>query len=261
MRIALVLGALIFSALLFAASAAEVLPPRPDRYVNDYAGVLNKAKAHQLNEELAQFERQTSNQIVVAIYPKMQTDSSIEDYCVRIAHAWGIGQKEHKNGAILFVFVQNHKMRIEVGYGLEGALTDMLSHQIIANEIAPRFKAGDYTGGITAGVHAMMAATKGEYKGTGKTVAETEGKGGESGGIGWIFAAIIFILFLAFIRAIRRGTAFIGGGGGPVIFGGGAPYDGGGWSGGGGDSGGGSSDSGMSGGGGDFGGGGASGDW
>jgi len=100
--------------------AAEVIPPKPEKYFNDYAHVASSATVTELNQRLEQFERDTSSQIVVAVYPKMQSDSSIEDYTVRVAQSWGIGQKGKDNGAVLFVFVQDRKMYIQVGYGLEG---------------------------------------------------------------------------------------------------------------------------------------------
>jgi uncharacterized protein len=156
---------LIFSLVLFftgVARAGEVIPPPPAAYFNDYADVVSASTAEQLNQELEQFERDTSNQIVVAIYPKMQSDSSIEDYTVRVAESWKVGQKLKKNGAVLFVFIQDHKLYIQVGYGLEGALPDALCKQIIDTEITPHFKQGDYDAGLTAGVNAILAATKGE---------------------------------------------------------------------------------------------------
>src|SRR5262245_32838608 len=103
------------------AHAAEVIPPKPDRYFNDYAGVVSKEAALRFNEQLAQFERQTSDQVVVAVFPKMQSDSDIADYAQRVAQAWGVGQKQRRNGVVLFVFVQDRKVSIQVGYGLEGA--------------------------------------------------------------------------------------------------------------------------------------------
>ena len=116
LALALVLGAGL--------RAAEVIPPRPAHYFNDYAGIVSPAVAGQLNQQLEQFERDTSNQILVAIYPRMQSDSSVEDYTVRVAQAWGVGQKGRNNGAVLFVFMQEHQIFIQVGYGLEGALPD-----------------------------------------------------------------------------------------------------------------------------------------
>src|SRR5580700_1872971 len=97
---------LLFAALLPAlAMAAEVIPKVPERYFNDYANVVSTATATELNQKIEQFERDASSQIVVAVYPKMESDSSIEDYTVRVAQSWGVGQKEKKNGIVLFVFV------------------------------------------------------------------------------------------------------------------------------------------------------------
>ena len=253
-------GLLLLMALAFwttGALAAEVIPPAPKAFFNDNAGVTRPGTARQLNAELAQFERDTSNQIVVAIYPKMQSDSSIEDYTVRVAQAWHVGQKGRNNGAVLFVFKDDRKMFIQVGYGLEGALTDYLCSQIINNELKPRFRAGDFDGGLTAAVHAMMAAAKGEYKGTGKTVAERNA--GQQPDKGFAFVFILFLFFIMFVifRSIKGsgGSGFTGGsGGGPIIFGGGGGSGGGG-------GGGGFGGGGFSGGGGSFGGGGSGGSW
>ena len=102
-----------FVVALFAVAhghAAEVMPPKPAGYFNDNAGVVSKEAALQFNEQLAQFERETSNQIVVAVFRKMETDSSIEDYTQRIAQSWGVGQADRRNGAVLFVFVEDRKM-------------------------------------------------------------------------------------------------------------------------------------------------------
>ncbi len=101
----------------FRGPAAEVIPPAPEHYFNDYAHATSPATAERLNRELEDFEKQTSSQLLVAVYPKMQSDSSIEDYTIRVARAWKVGQAGKNNGAILFVFVQDHKMFIQVGYG------------------------------------------------------------------------------------------------------------------------------------------------
>lgn len=237
----------------FTVLAAEVIPQAPPRYFNDYANVVSPQVASQLNQTLEDFERATSDQIVVAVYPKMQSDSSIEDYTVRVAREWRVGQKVKNNGAVLFVFIQDRKMFLQVGYGLEGALPDALSKQIIDEQIVPRFKAGDYDGGLTAGVQAIMAATKGEYHGTGRTVAESQNT--------WpgmlvfiVFAGFfIFIMILSIVQSARRGWHYSSGGwGGGWVSGG--SWGGGGFSGGGGGGG-------FSGGGGSFGGGGAGGSW
>src|SRR6185437_11668938 len=132
--------------------AAEVIPPAPAQYFNDYAHVVSPDIAAGLNQKLENFERESSDQILVAIYPKMESDSSIDDYTVRVARSWKVGQKAKNNGAVLFVFVQDHKMFIQVGYGLEGVLPDALCKRIIDEQISPRFRAGDFNGGLSAGV-------------------------------------------------------------------------------------------------------------
>ena len=198
----------LFAALLpTLAMAAEVMPPKPDAYFNDYAHVASSATATELNQKLEQFERDTSSQILVAVYPKMESDSSIEDYTVRVAQSWGIGQKGKDNGAVLFVFVQDHKMYIQVGYGLEGALPDGLAKQIIENELKPHFRDGDFDGGLRAGVSAILQATKGEYKGTGRTAAGRSRQTISPNAI-WIALVIIFIL-TRFIRySFGGGTVY-----------------------------------------------------
>lgn len=243
---------------LLCAAGAEKLPPPPARYFNDYAGVVSADTAATLDEKLRQFERDTSNQILVAVFPKMETESSIEDFTVRIAQSWKVGQKEQRNGAVLFVFVAERKMFLQVGYGLEGTLPDAMAKRIIENEIKPHFRAGNYDAGLAAGVEAIFKATRGEYRGTGRIAADAR-----SGGGGWLVPLILigFLLLPILFSRRKRGTVFNrqgrrGGGwlffpsGGGLSGGGG----GGGWSGGGGGGG-------FSGGGGSFGGGGAGGSW
>jgi hypothetical protein len=150
----------------------ETLPPKPDRYFNDYVGVISNEAAQRFNAQLAQFERETSNQVVVAVFPKMQSDSDIADYTQRVAQAWGVGQKERRNGVVLFVFIQDRKMFIQVGYGLEGALPNVAAFDITERHIKPLFRAGNYEAGLGTGIDLICKATRWEYKGSGKTVAE-----------------------------------------------------------------------------------------
>ena len=237
-----------------------MIPPSPAHYFNDYAAVVSPAVANNLNRELEDFEKSTSSQLVVAIFPTMQTNSSIEDYAQRIFQAWKPGQKKVNNGAILLVFVKEHKMRIQTGYGLEGAMPDVICKRIIDDEIAPHLRANDFNAGMTAGVHAMMQAAQGEYKGTGRTVHQQQrgGRRDDGGGISWVVILLFFIIYIVIQLRRSRGTYMSSGGGTTYTtwgsgWGGGG--GGGGWSSGGGDSGG------FSGGGGDSGGGGASGSW
>jgi uncharacterized protein len=233
--------------------AAEVIPPKPDRYFNDYAGVVSMEAAQRFNEQLAQFERETSNQVVVTVFPKMQSDSDIADYTQRVAQAWAVGQKERRNGVVLFVFIQDRKMFIQVGYGLEGALPDITAFDITEYHIKPLFRNGNYEGGLATGIDLICKAIRGEYKGSGKTVAERHHGGGGASGL------LPFIIFVAVLIIISRVMRRLGGYNyssrrdGPVFF----PIGGGGgWS-----SGGGGGLSGFSGGGGSFGGGGAGSSW
>ncbi len=147
------------------AVAGEVIPPAPARHFNDYAHVASDETARLLDAQLAQFERDTTAQFVVAIFPKMQSDASVNDYSLRIANAWKIGQKGKDNGLLLVVFIQDHKMRIETGRGFERIVTDAICQKIIDEQITPRFRKGDFDGGLTAAVNALIAATRGEYKG------------------------------------------------------------------------------------------------
>ncbi len=253
-------------------SAAERIPPAPARYFNDYAGVVSRHVADQLNARLEQFERESSNQLLVALYPRMESDSSIEDYTVRVAQAWRAGQQGKNNGAVLFAFMQEHKLYLQVGYGLEPVLPDATAKRIIEREIVPRFRAGDIDGGMNAAVNAMIAATKGEYKGTGRTRAEGLNPGRlAAGGLTLIpillFLGVPILLVFLFIRQVLRqpttlfnprrrginpGTSWwLGSGSGG---GSGGGFGGGGFGGFGGGGG-------FSGGGGSFGGGGAGGSW
>jgi uncharacterized protein len=244
---------LFFSLLVGRARAAEVIPSAPRDHFNDYAGVVSTATARQLDAELTQFERDTSNQIVVAIYPHMQSDSSIEDYTVRVAQAWHVGQAERKNGAVLFIFSQDRKLFVQVGYGLEGVLPDALCKRIIENEITPRFRNGDFDGGVQAGVHALLAATRGEYRGTGRTAADRTRRNSDSGIPPVLFLPIIIaIILISVVRRVFRGSTYYSRMGRVTPW-----ISTGSWGGGSSGGGGGS----FSGGGGSFGGGGAGGSW
>lgn len=278
--------------LAFASSALALDVPRLTGHVNDYAEMLSPQARQELEARLTAFERSDSTQIVVLTIPTLGGDP-LEEYSIKVAEAWRIGQKGVDNGAILLVAKQERKIRIEVGRGLEGKLTDLVSGRIIRGDMAPLFKSGDFGGGIAAGVTSIMAVVKGEYKATPRDLTQKRKSappiftlvifllvacvflgsisrplGGLAGAIG--FPLIAFLVFpgLALLLMVGLGVAgfaigllltflFGSGGGGGGFFGG--PFIGGGF--GGGFGGGGDSGGGFSGGGGDFGGGGASGDW
>src|SRR6266545_1917373 len=158
------LALLLLTALAGPAAAALPIPPPPDRRVNDFAGVLPAAERERLEEKLRSRERESSNQIVVAIFRSLDGES-LEDYSIRLAQAWRIGQKGLDNGVIFLIFLDDRKMRLEVGYGLESRLTDALSSQILRDAVAPRFREGKVGDGIAAGLDAIHQAIAGTYAG------------------------------------------------------------------------------------------------
>jgi uncharacterized protein len=244
------------------ALAADPLPPKPARYVEDKAGLLNAQTRDAINAKLEAFERETSSQVLVAIFPKVPPDYAMEDFTQRTAESWGVGQKATDNGAVFFIFPQDRKMRIEVGYGLEGAIPDATAKAILDNEVTPAFRSGNFEAGVTRGVDSILAAARGEYKGTGRTNADSGSDDAEWDGLfplSILFLAAFFLLRIwansgtSYDRRGRKRKSswndfFSGSSGG---FGGGG-FGGRSSSGGGG---------GFSGGGGGFGGGGASGGW
>jgi uncharacterized protein len=234
------------------ALAADPLPAKPAQFVSDRAGILSPQAIATLNSRLEAFERDTSSQVIVATFPKVPDGYVMEDFAQRTAEAWGIGQKKDDNGVALFIFPNDRKTRIEVGYGLEGALPDITAKRIIENEMLPAFRTGDFDSGVSRGVNAILQAIRGEYKGTGRTNADTD----EDGQGSWMIF-VLFVLIILFIIAANRGAlqrgAYYGPSGRRTVW---SPPVGGGWG-----SGGGGRGGGFSGGGGSFGGGGASGSW
>ncbi|WP_184262329.1 TPM domain-containing protein [Rhodopseudomonas rhenobacensis] len=277
----------------FAAEAQVAVPPLTGRVVDQTATLGGDAIAR-LDQKLKAFEARKGSQIAVLIVPTTQPEA-IEQYSLRVAEAWKIGRKKIDDGAILLVAKTDRKLRIEVGYGLEGALNDVTAKRIIDEIITPKFKAGDFAGGIEDGVDKMLGVIDGEALPVPQPQHEWgEGAfnpedlfnpvliiaalalsgvmramlgrfmgalatGGLVGVIAWFVAASLITAGLAgllsFVFALFADA--LASGGSPGGFGGGRSR--GGWSGGSSSSG--SSDSGWSGGGGSFGGGGASGSW
>jgi len=186
---------------------AIALPPKPAHYVTDRAGVLPNAAA--LDARLHQFEEDTSDQILVYVDQHLPPETTIEEMGSEAIRQWGVGQKGKDNGVILFVFVADKKMRIEVGYGLEGALTDARSKQITSTIIKPAFQKGDYAGGITNGVDAILASIKGEpYKGTGSAArAQSNTISAVTCGTLMIVGIIVFVIIMVTIgKRLGRAT-------------------------------------------------------
>lgn len=261
--------------------------------INDYAGLLSNATAQQLDAGLARLESTDSTQIVVLTIPSLEGDS-LEDFSIRVVEQWQIGQKAKDNGVLLLVSKNDRKIRIEVGYGLEGKLTDLVSGRIIRNIMVPQFKMGNYDQGIIDGASAIAGVVRGEFtapatprRGHGRRRASpgivgllallffinmlgriNRGMGAAAGGVlapiaGALFLNLGLLGVLSLIPIGAAGGFLMGRMGGPVSFGRSiSSRHGGYWGGGFGGGGfGGGGFGGFSGGGGGFGGGGASGGW
>lgn len=253
------LSALLLAVAVTSAAARQTpLPAPPADYVLDQAGVLSPAQKSALAGKLAQFERDTSNQLWVCILPQVPDDYAMEDFTQRTAEAWKVGRKQRDNGIVLFVFPQSRQTRIEVGYGLEGAVPDALASGIINAEMIPSFRAGDMAGGIVRGADALMAASRGEYHGSGRTMGEEQGEASDPAAalVFWIILIVILVIVVRRSQS-RGGTVYSPHGRRDVYF----PGNFGGGFGSGGEFGGGGFGGGSIGGGGGFGGGGASGRW
>ena len=191
-------------------AAAPPVPPKPSKYVTDLAGVLPAFRADRLNEKLAAFERETSSQVLLYVDRKVPDGTTLEEFANRAFRAWGVGQKGKSNGVVFFLFTDERRMRMEVGYGLEGALPDARAHRIDAEIIAPLLKSGDVAGALDAGAEAIFAAARGEpYKGTGRTVAQTRRSAHEDNNIWVLLFPVLFVggrfaLVAVLLRTARR---------------------------------------------------------
>ncbi len=246
--------------IAFVLAAYALTFPQLTGRVVDEAGVLDLAAKGELERKLAEFEAKTTGQLVVVTLKSLQ-GTSIEDYGYQLGRHWGIGQKEKNSGALLIVIPSERKVRIEVGYGLEGQLTDAVSRLIIQNSIVPRFRTGDYAGGINRGVDDIIQALADpdEWRQRAKQRPDSQPFGFDI-----IMAILLVIVLIMIMRSVSRGGAqdprsarrrvggpvFV-----PVPWGSGSgssDWSDSSWSG---------SSGGFSGGGGSFGGGGASGSW
>jgi uncharacterized protein len=253
---------IFFTLLLMGLMAfSQQLPPKSNTLVTDFTNTLSGEERQLLERKLVTFNDSTSTQIAVVII-KSVGQYDINDYGQKLGRAWGIGQKGKNNGILVLVAMGDRKVAIQTGYGAEGAVPDVITSEIIQNDIKPRFKQNDYYGGLNTATDDLMKYMKGEYKGAKKPQQQPSG-----GGI-FILIFIVVIILIVIFRGRGGGGQIIGGRGGASPFwwflGGTLLGRGsGGWGGfsngdGGGDSGGG----GFGGfGGGDFGGGGSSGSW
>ncbi|HEY0434733.1 MAG TPA: TPM domain-containing protein [Chitinophagaceae bacterium] len=258
---------LVFPVLLIsiflAGQVEKAIPqrPNPPRLVNDFTGTLTPEQAQALESKVVAWDDSTSNQLAIVLVNSL-SDYDPDEYALALGRQWGVGGKEHSNGIVLLVAKADHKISIQVGYGLEGAIPDVTAKSIIDNDLTPNFRSGDFYRGLDQASDHLIAAAAGEYKAP---------KGYHQKGSPIPFGLIIFLIVL-FVVFLSRGGR---GGGGMVSRRGWGGFGtgwilgnmmGGGWSrgggGGGGWSGGGGGGGGFGGfGGGSFGGGGASGGW
>lgn len=261
--------ALFFCALLLFSPAAAALevPPPPDRWFTDRAGLVSPTQGDLLNRKLQEFEQSTGAQFIIYVLPSLEGEA-LEDFTIRAVERWKVGQKKYDNGLVLFVFARDQKTRIEVGYGLEGTITDAFASRVLRDILAPRLRQRDYAGGLHAAADAIMTKIR-----TGEEpVPPLQQRGSErppSSAPGFIasdiiltLAVLFFVFFFLLPMFSRRRRGGCGGCVFPFFFfpGGGITFGGGGFSSGG-FGGGGFGGGGFSGGGGGFGGGGASGGW
>ena len=151
--------------LVWATAALALDVPAYKGRVNDYAGIISPGMEQQIEAALAQLEQTDSTQVAVLTIPSLEGDS-LEEFSIRVADAWKVGQKGKDNGAILLVSKADRKIRLEVGYGLEGVLTDVLSGQIVDQIISPQFKAGNFDQGFALGASAIIQAVRGRIQGS-----------------------------------------------------------------------------------------------
>lgn len=173
------------------------------QYVTDETSTLTSSQIKSLETKLSNFEKETSNQLVVYIIATLGGES-LEETSYEIAEKNGIGQKDKNNGVLLFIVMNDRKLRIEVGYGLEGALPDALAGQIIRKEITPKFKQGKYYEGIEAGVDAIISATKGEYTQDKKYTEEDSDFGVGCCGVPFAVLFIFGFFGIFFVTSIIR---------------------------------------------------------
>lgn len=230
---------------------AKEVPQKPKRWVNDYVGILPADEVAQLEAQIQAFSDSTGHQLAVVVEQSLEGDD-VFDYSQRLAEAWGIGSKEHNNGVLLYIALEDRALRIHVGYGLEGVITDALAKRIIERTLKPRFQQEQYSEGIHDAITLLILAASGE---------KLDLVSGEEELPLWLIGLFLFGIVGIFVLAAIFGNKGGGGPGGrpghsgPIFWGGtlsGGGFSGGGFSGGGGFGGFG---------GGSFGGGGASGSW
>jgi len=200
----------LLAALLLAAASAGALevPPLRGR-VNDYANMIPAGAESRIDAVAAQLESSDSTQIVVLTVPSLEGED-LEDFSIRVAETWGIGQEENDNGVLLLVAQSERRIRIEVGYGLEGVFTDLQAGRIIDNEISPYFKAGQFGEGLVRGTEAIADTVRGEYEAGEQTAAKPR--------ISSRAGLVPFFILFMIISVIGSRKRIIGGIAGALLF-------------------------------------------
>jgi uncharacterized protein len=176
--------------------------------VNDYAGLLTSTTERQLETALRDLEATDSTQIVVLTLESLEGEN-LEDFSMRVAESWQIGQKGLDNGALLIISIKDRKIRIEVGYGLEGTLTDLMAGRIIRNVIVPQFKSGRFDQGVTDGIQSMIQVMRGEFKATEKVLPPASRPKPWHGNV---YSIIVFLFLVNMMGRIRRPLGAASGG-------------------------------------------------
>jgi uncharacterized protein len=200
------LGLCLFWA--FSAMPARALTvPQYQGYVTDLAGMISPAERQRLEQTLLAFEQSDSTQIAVLTIPSLEGDA-LEDFSIRTVDAWKIGQKGKDNGVLLVVSKGDRKIRIEVGRGLEGVLTDLLAGRIVDQVITPRFKAGQMDEGFEAGISAIISAARGEFQGSDQDPRLASRRGGQSSLLNYL---IFFAILVGFLGRLSKPVGAVSG--------------------------------------------------
>ena len=189
-------------ALLLAANVGFTVPPTPDHYVTDNAGALSETTRAQVENELQAYERATGHQIIVWI-GQTTGDVPLETWTAETAHRWKIGHKGRDDGAVLFLFMRDHRIRIEVGYGLESTLTDADANRIITDDITPKMRAGDPDGAVSSGVADMLVTADPSYK-----LSQLQTPAPQSGSSDTA-NSVLLVVFFIFFAGIVLWIAFV----------------------------------------------------
>lgn len=199
---------LIIIIIISVSSFAQNIParPNPPRLVNDFSGVLSSEQKDILERKLVALDDSTSNQIAIVLI-KTLGDYPIEDYANKLYRSWGIGNKGTNNGVLIVAAIDDHKVRIEVGYGLEGAIPDITANSIIENDIVPAFKTQNFYQGLNLATDDLSKAASGEYHVQRKQDENDDSNNGSGVGLGIIIIIIIIIFIIS-----RRGGGGRGGG-------------------------------------------------